>query len=273
MISGRSNSHILRVKSGYVPKYEIVIVRYIYCMVSKLNKSSVTRSPDKKNCTMQFKASPLCSKPTIHLVQIMFLRLLYSVQLTWDAWNTPDWLIFRDYPDDFGDKLGTHYRHKKLSVSGEQITVRVCLYLCVEVESDCCCQRCAGCRNVGDSNLPERASKRRLNLLKLCIAQKDETFAVMWEKGSGFKSWCGGHNTTGLQTSTESFNVFWILTWAWWGRQRYGLCSWPERWRIDSPTARTPQQELSYKQTVMKPLKKASCVAQTSLALFALRYL
>lgn len=82
MISGRSNSHILRVKSGYVPKYEIVIVRYIYCMVSKLNKSSVTRSPDKKNCTMQFKASPLCSKPTIHLVQIMFLRLLYSVQLT-----------------------------------------------------------------------------------------------------------------------------------------------------------------------------------------------
>lgn len=94
----------------------------------------------------------------------------------------------------------------------------------------------------------------------------------MWEKGSRFKSWCGGHNTAGLWTSTESFNVFWTLTWAWWGRQRYGSCSWPKRWRTDSPTARTPQQELSYKQTVMKPLKKKSflCGSNAARSVFSL---
>lgn len=48
--------------------------------------------------------------------------------------------------------------------------------------------------------------------------------------------------------------LFWksrdFLTWEWLGKQRYGLCSWPARWRTDSPTARTPQQELSWKQTL-----------------------
>lgn len=39
-----------------------------------------------------------------------------------------------------------------------------------------------------------------------------------------------------------------FLTWEWLGKQRSGWCSWPERWRTGSPTARRPQQELSWKQ-------------------------
>lgn len=44
-------------------------------------------------------------------------------------------------------------------VSAVRIIACVRLYLCVEVESDCRCQRRAGCCNVGDSNLSEGDNK------------------------------------------------------------------------------------------------------------------